>query len=531
MNKANPLDYCEKITCCNPCGEQFLPPYGACLLGSINLAALVSAPFSPGAAIDGDALRKLTGIATRMLDNVIDISGYPLPEQANEAKAKRRIGIGVTGLADALIMCGLHYGTPDARRVAANWMGHINKCARMASENLAMEKGVFPAYDPAQYPPHHARTRNSHLTSIAPTGTISMLAGNVSSGIEPIFDLTHVRKILKPDGSRREEIVEDFAHWRFYADYPAPGPVPGLPPAFITAPQLSTADHLEMQAALQPHVDSAISKTINCPKNIPFEDFQGIYKKAYVLGLKGCTVFRPNAITGSVLQSIDASGTNEASANQEEADQDIAPFGELPAVDAEPEGTFILTPEGKAALRGLVHDASGAGQLPPRERALTGVTYKLKWPDSEHATYITINDTVASGQRCPYEIFINSKNLEHYAWTVALTRMISAIFRRGGDISFVAEELKAVFDPRGGAYHGGQYVPSLLAAIGGVIHGHVKDCQGAPGVAEPADLEKPLSGPAPAMPLTHSVCPQCLSANVIMEEGCRKCRTCGWSKC
>ena len=305
--------------------------------------------------------------------------------------------------------------------------------------------------------------RNGLVTSIAPTGTISLLAGNVSSGIEPVFDFVYQRRVLERDGSARSEMVEDYAHALYRRQFGAAAP---LPQAFVTAEELEPRAHLEMQAALQRHVDSSISKTINCPVDISFDAFKDIYLEAYALGLKGCTTYRPNAVTGAVL----------GRAGEKPAD---APRPETATAPPAPEAPSLEAP----LLPGLLPERQGEvvymAKPLEREPVLSGYTYKLRWPSSDHAMYITINDiegAAAAGgvsRRRPFEIFINSKNLEHYAWTVALTRMVSAIFRRGGDVSFVVEELKAVFDPQGGQWMGGRYVPSLLAAIGGVIETHM----------------------------------------------------------
>ena len=450
------------------CGEQPLPPFGACLLGSINLARLIDNPFTGNAALDRAKLEERVAVAVRFLDNVIDISNYPLEAQRREAMAKRRIGLGITGLADALIFAGVRYGTPEAAQLAGSWMAIIQNAAYAASAELAAEKGAFPLYDakrfakstnlaaldaPVREAVHRHGVRNGCLTSIAPTGTISLLAGNVSSGIEPVFDYRYQRRLLARDGTTHEQTVEDYAHAQFQRQF---GAAAALPETFVRAGDLAPAEHLAMQAAMQPYVDSAISKTINCPEDISFEAFKDVYLEAYALGLKGCTTYRPNAVTGAVL---------------------------LPA--AEPDKTPAKA--AKPTLVEVVPAAERAGVVymaPPLERegVLAGYTYKLKWPGSDHAIYVTINDIeqnvhaggVATTRRRPFEIFINTRNLEHYAWTVALTRMISAVFRRGGDVTFVADELKAVFDPQGGHWVSGRYVPSLLAAIGEVIETHMR---------------------------------------------------------
>ncbi len=313
INAKNPLNYLETIASTNSCAEQPLPPNGTCPLTSINLARLVRSPFKPEAALDLAELRRLSAVAVRMLDNTLDVSRFATPAQRQEAQDKRRIGLGVTGVGDALIMLGLRYGTPEAAAVVRTVMRRIQNAAYMASANLAAERGAFPLYDPVR---HMAQPsiqkldpavrmamtehglRNGAITTIAPTGTISMFAGNVSSGIEPVFAGSYKRVITGPDGTKREDVVQDFAVWLHQQMFGAGAP---LPESYVTSMELTPADHVRMQAAAQEWVDSGISKTVNCPEDISFKDFEMVYREAYAAGCKGCTTYRPNAITGSVL--------------------------------------------------------------------------------------------------------------------------------------------------------------------------------------------------------------------------------------
>ena len=575
VNANNNLAYREDIGCTNPCGEQPLPPYGACLLGSVNLTRFVTNPFEQNSGLDLARLEQTVHVAIRFLDNIIDVSKYPLPAQRKEAKAKRRIGLGVTGLADALVMCGKHYGEEEARVLAASWMEKIQTTAYLASAELAAEKGAFPLFDADGFlgRPNIKRLesavgkaieqngiRNGCLTSIAPTGTISLLAGNVSSGIEPIFASSYERRVLERDGNSRTESVVDYAralHEHVHGNAK-------LPPTFVTAQELTPGQHVAMQAALQPFVDSSISKTINCPADVSFEDFKSIYAQAHAMGLKGCTTYRPNAITGAVLATTEPSAkSSPAKSSPGNASNDVVAHAvttETGAIDAPNSPT--------AAAQSQVAGGIGINPVQPsspvpstqvpadivmltkpldREVALPGFTYKLKWPDSPDAIYVTINDIEQAGRRRPFEIFINTKNLEHYAWTVALTRMISAVFRRGGDVSFVVDELKAIFDPQGGRWVDGRYVPSLLAAIGEIIEAHMlkngflkPDSQSttvegsrpkAVGQSAPQAGTASSAGRSSAPIIRTRTCPNCAAAGLIRSEGCWICQNCGYSHC
>ena len=540
VNQANNLGYCEEIFASNPCGEQMLPPYGACLLGSVNLASLVRRPFEADAELDLERLEALTRVAVRMLDNAIDCSRFPLEAQHAEARAKRRIGLGVTGLADALIMCRARYGSGQGHALVERWMGRLRRAAYLASAALAREKGAFPLYEAAPYRDspmvrgldedvrravEESGVRNALLTSIAPTGTISLLAGNVSSGIEPVFSYSYTRNVMMPDGTRRAEAVEDHAYLLFRR---LKGDAAPLPDYFTDAQSLTPEDHLAVQARVQAFVDSSISKTINCPEEMGFEEFGDVYLKAYELGCKGCTTYRPNEVTGAVLATA---GAGEA----RPPGGDGGAEGPEGSGAAEVAGQPALPLEEPAARHEDEFEAGAVVHLTralERPEALQGSTYKIRWPEHDHAIYVTINDVVRDGRRQPFEIFINSKNMEHYAWTVALTRMISAVFRRGGDVSFIVDELKAVFDPRGGQWVERQYVPSMLALIGMVIEDHLTAIWGRPEgrQAEPLAIEAG-GGSGRAGAARPRLCSRCGQPDLVHREGCDVCLACGHSKC
>lgn len=525
VNNMNNLKYCETISSCNPCGEQCLPPYGACLLGSVNLVKFVNNPFTIDSSINYHDLRRTVTVAVRLLDNVIDNNNYPLPQQKEEALSKRRMGIGITGLADVLIMMGIKYGSDRACTLSKDLMLDVTLAAYEASIKLARERGPFPKFDADKYIESefikkldvaskvcfhkdsglislikNFGIRNSHLTSIAPTGTISLLAGNVSSGLEPVFDWKYNRKIrtsvdplTMKDVTKTVEI-QDYAYTKFME---LGGTEDELPNWFVTADQVSPENHIRMQACLQEYVDSSISKTINCPADISFDKFVNIYDLAFTYGLKGCTTFRPSEQITGILTKI----------------------------DDKPKSVEIVKERAPKDTPTIVHVTDVEWKKRPVE--LEGKTYKIK-PVVGAAIYVTINDRIdAEGKRHPYEIFINTKDLQSYSWLVATSRVLSAVFRLDPDPLFIVDELISIHDPQGGFWENGTYKPSVVAALGEVIKRHIL---GSSTVIQDtiSEVEKPKEI---NVKKSGMLCPNCNQYTLKKSEGCTSCNNCGYSKC
>ncbi len=537
INDLNNLGYCEEIRCTNPCGEQPLPPHGCCLLGAINLARLVQNPFdiegmrllgNVGPKFDFDTLKAVVRIAVRFMDNVIDITKYPLPEQKAEEISKRRIGLGISGLADAMAQLGMTYGSTDSEAFTRRVTRTIAIEAYTASALLAKERGPFPLYDAEKFGgrpfvqklPSEVRgliqkhgIRNGTLLTIAPTGTTSLYYGDISSGLEPVFRYRGIRNVLQADGTRKAYDVENYGY-SLYQSIHGPSAIEELPEFMVSVDKLSVSDHLRIQAAAQEWIDASVSKTINCPAELDFDQFMEVYNLAYDLGCKGCTTYRPSSTRGAVLEEA-GEGTSLSSASKH-------PAGEIKP------------------------------GIPRRPKTLEGRTYKITWPTLPSALYLTVN-RYEEGGGFPFEVFINSRSSQNAEWMTALTLMISAIMRTTNDVEFIARELQQIISAHDSAWIDGIYYGSLVARIGKVLEEHF-EIEGIPTrpLQEP-DHEPSASSSSAADPatdiigaagkylgsgtalgqigLTSAVCPNCNSPALVHQEGCSKCTQCDYSNC
>ena len=440
VNQENNLYYVEVIDACNPCGEQFLPAYGCCCLGSIYLGAYLRLKEEGGQVglaftFDWEAMKKGIRTAVRMLDNVLDVTEWPLEEQRAEAASKRRVGLGITGLGSALALLGLRYNSAEGRKFAKKIARIVRDEAYGASIELAQEKGAFPLFDKDKYLesafvkrlPKRLRDgiaehgiRNSHLLSIAPTGTISLaLCDNTSNGIEPPFSWVYTRNKRMEDGTKRSYQVMDSAYRRYVENGGDPD---NLPESFVNALEMSPEDHLKMVEVFAPYTDSAISKTINCPVDIPFEDFKGIYERAYEAGLKGITTYRPNEITGAVLEVTPANGSKTASNDLDtSADRKIR-LDDVPA-------------PALASLRWPSRPETPAGN--------PAMTYMVNSPGASFSVFV---GHVQNGVAHPFEVWVNGQ--EQPRGLGALAKNLSADMR-SEDKGWLKAKLESLVKTRG----------------------------------------------------------------------------------
>ncbi len=536
VNERNNLRYCEDIRCVNPCGEQPLPPNGCCCLGSANMARMVLNPFTPEARFDWDTFARTIRYGVRFLDNVLDVAVYPLWAQRLESIQKRRIGLGITGFADALIQLGIRYGSDRSIAFALQAGEFLRVTSYDASISLAQERGSFPDFNADYFLdspnvsnlPEHIREkikevgiRNGVLNTIAPNGTISMFVGNTASGHEPVYSFSRtMRTVRQADGSLA---VFDSVNYtrRLYEYLQNSGKNVQLDPdVYVGAEDLTAAEHLALHAAWQQNIDASISKTINCNTEMSFDEFQAIYTRAFELGCKGCTTYRydPESGRGAVLSTDKSSEPKPAEPAPEMITVDLGAFsGEI--------GDYVREARAKlqkemSALLAQPHT------LAARPEILHGRTHKLKWVPTGENWYITVTN---DGSRL-IELFITTREVRNQEWITALSRLVTALLRHQVDVNFLVRELKEVYASTQGMFLDQKYCPSIIAAIGRILERETE----ALGKEAPTETkaENGTSAKKESQPFTTGLtCPSCKAPTWIRHDGCWHCGSCGHSTC